>query len=116
MRAFWRWCDDQCQRLDLEPRHPLAKAIAYALQRTAALEVFLADPDVPPGAGSANSARRVAAVRRRTSLQLDADVSGRSLLLVDDRTVTGWTLTIAASALREAGASAVHPLVLAVSA
>ena len=47
VRAFWRWCDDQCQRLDLEPRHPLAKAIAYALQRTAALEVFLADPDVP---------------------------------------------------------------------
>ncbi|MGB7755494.1 MAG: IS66 family transposase, partial [Salinisphaera sp.] len=22
VRAFWRWCDNQCQRLDLEPRHP----------------------------------------------------------------------------------------------
>lgn len=47
VRAFWQWCDAQCQRLDLEPKHPLAKAIAYALERQAALEVFLADPDVP---------------------------------------------------------------------
>ena len=47
VRAFWQWCDDQCQRLDLEPSHPLAKAIAYALERKAALEVFLADPAVP---------------------------------------------------------------------
>ena len=47
VRAFWRWCDAQCQRLDLEPSHPLAKAIAYALERRASLEVFLGDPDVP---------------------------------------------------------------------
>jgi transposase len=47
VRAFWQWCDRQCQRLDLEPTHPLAKAIAYALARKAALGVFLADPDVP---------------------------------------------------------------------
>lgn len=101
-------------------RPALGEDLVAGLSRFLGIRVVgrlaLADPDVPPGAGSANSARRVAAVRRRTSLQLDADVSGRSLLLVDDRTVTGWTLTIAASALREAGASAVHPLVLAVSA
>ena len=47
VRAFWRWCDAQCHRLDLEPKHPLAKAVAYALERKAALEVFLGDPDVP---------------------------------------------------------------------
>ncbi|MGN8160367.1 IS66 family transposase [Salinisphaera sp. SWV1] len=47
VRAFWQWCDSQCQRLDLEPSHPLAKAIAYALERRASLEVFLGDPDVP---------------------------------------------------------------------
>jgi ATP-dependent DNA helicase RecQ len=40
-------------------------------------------------------------------------VAGRSVLLVDDRTVTGWTLTVAARTLRRAGATAVHPLVLA---
>ena len=47
VRAFWRWCDQQCQRLDLEPQHPLAKAVAYALERKASLDVFLGDPDVP---------------------------------------------------------------------
>ncbi len=47
VRAFWQWCDSQCQRLDIEPRHPLAKALAYAQVRKAELEVFLSDPDVP---------------------------------------------------------------------
>jgi transposase len=47
VRAFWRWCDQQCQRPELEPSHPLAKALAYALERRGALEVFLGDPEVP---------------------------------------------------------------------
>lgn len=46
-RAFWQWCEQQCQRLDLEPGHPLAKALAYARKRQASLMVFLADPAVP---------------------------------------------------------------------
>lgn len=47
VKKFWRWCDEQCQRLDLEPQHPLAKAIAYALERRTELGVFLGDPAVP---------------------------------------------------------------------
>ena len=69
------------------------------------------DPDVAPGQGAMNSAQRVAAVRRRYALRLDTPVS--RVLLVDDRTVTGWTLTCAAVDLRAAGADTVHPLVLA---
>jgi ATP-dependent DNA helicase RecQ len=38
------------------------------------------------------------------------------VLLVDDLVVTGWTLTLAARALREAGAEVVQPLTLAVEA
>jgi ATP-dependent DNA helicase RecQ len=38
---------------------------------------------------------------------------GGPVLLVDDRVETGWTMTIAAKLLREAGAAAVLPLVLA---
>jgi ATP-dependent DNA helicase RecQ len=38
------------------------------------------------------------------------------VLLVDDLVVTGWTLTLAARALRSAGASDVLPLTLAVQA
>jgi ATP-dependent DNA helicase RecQ len=75
----------------------------------------IADPGVPPGRGAANSAQRVAAVRRRHRLVAEpAQVAGKTVLLVDDRVVTGWTLTLAAAALREAGASAVAPLTLAV--
>jgi ATP-dependent DNA helicase RecQ len=37
------------------------------------------------------------------------------VLLIDDRIETGWTMTVAASRLREAGAPAVLPLVLAVT-
>jgi ATP-dependent DNA helicase RecQ len=39
---------------------------------------------------------------------------GGPVLLVDDRVETGWTITVAAKLLREAGAAAVLPLVLAV--
>ena len=74
----------------------------------------IADAGVPPGRGAVNSAQRVAAVRRRHRLDAGpAQLAGQSVLLVDDRVVTGWTLTLAAAALREAGASAVAPLTLA---
>ena len=38
------------------------------------------------------------------------------MLVVDDRIETGWTMTVAARLLREAGAQAVLPLVLAAGA
>jgi len=68
------------------------------------------DELVGPGQGAANSAQRVAAVMRRFALHTDGPPA--SVLLVDDRVVTGWTLTLAARALREAGATEVYPLVL----
>lgn len=37
------------------------------------------------------------------------------VLLVDDRIDTGWTMTVAAKLLREAGAAAILPLALAVT-
>ena len=40
---------------------------------------------------------------------------GGPVLLVDDRIETGWTMTVAARLLREAGAPAVLPLALTVS-
>ena len=43
---FWRWCDQQCQRLDLTPSNPLSKALKYAMARVEALEVFLDNPEV----------------------------------------------------------------------
>ena len=42
--------------------------------------------------------------------------TGGPVLLVDDRVETGWTMTVAAKVLREAGAAAVLPFALAVTA
>jgi transposase len=47
VRAFWQWCDEQCQRHDLLPSHPLTRAVKYAMARTDRLKVFLSDPYVP---------------------------------------------------------------------
>jgi ATP-dependent DNA helicase RecQ len=72
----------------------------------------IVDPDVAPGQGAANSAQRIAAVGRRFDLQAEVE-EGSRILLVDDRVGTGWTLTLAARAIRSAGAAEVRPLVLA---
>ncbi len=72
--------------------------------------------DAPPGTGRSNSAQRLRAVRGAFAVPTGTALDGGPVLLVDDRTDSGWTLTEAARVLREAGAGAVLPLVLAVDA
>ncbi|MFL6155267.1 MAG: phosphoribosyltransferase family protein, partial [Marmoricola sp.] len=73
--------------------------------------VVIRDDDVAPGQGSTNSAQRIAAVSRRCALDAPG-VEGQRVLLVDDLIGTGWSMTLAAYWLREAGAEAVLPLAL----
>lgn len=47
VEAFWQWCEHQLSQAALEPQSPLSKALHYALERRAGLEVFLSDPEVP---------------------------------------------------------------------
>ena len=88
----------------------LADGLARYLQLPLVARWQIVDPDVVPGQGAANSAQRVAAVGRRFSLAVDEPLDGGPVLLVDDLVATGWTLTMAARALRSAGAGAVLPL------
>lgn len=92
----------------------LAEGISRVMQLPVVGSFAIVDRAVPPGAGQSNSAQRVAAVDRRFALQ--ADVPSGPVLLVDDLVVTGWTITLAARALREAGATAVLPLALGLQA
>ena len=71
-----------------------------------------------PGRHDVNSAMRLAGVAHRLQLELSDGalngLPGRTVLLVDDWTESGWTLTVAARLLRQAGAAAVYPFVLGV--
>jgi ATP-dependent DNA helicase RecQ len=89
----------------------LADGLSRFLKKPVVARWAIADPSVEPGQGAMNSAQRVAAVTRR--FRLEGEVPAGPVLLVDDQVATGWTLTLAARALREAGATEVLPLVLA---
>ncbi|MCW2757409.1 MAG: ATP-dependent helicase, RecQ-like protein [Nocardioidaceae bacterium] len=88
----------------------LADGLSRFLKKPVVGRWAITDPSIEPGRGSMNSAQRVAAVGRRFTLE--ADVPTGPVLLVDDLTDTGWTLTLAARAILRAGATEVLPLVL----
>lgn len=56
--AFWDWCERTLQDPALTPKHPIRKAIHYAVERRVTLEVFLADPDVPLDTNGVENALR----------------------------------------------------------
>jgi len=68
----------------------------------------------PQGVSRTNSAQRVRALH--DAFTAPPDAAGRTVLLVDDRTDTGWTFALAGRALRQAGAARVLPFALAVDA
>jgi ATP-dependent DNA helicase RecQ len=89
----------------------LVEGLSRHLGIPVAGRVAIVDDGIASGQGSANSAQRVAAVSRRYDLQV-TDVAGQSVLLVDDLVVSGWSMTLAARWLRQAGAAGVLPLAL----
>ena len=72
-----------------------------------------------PAASQFNSAQRLRALWDAFAVSGTVRAALAALagpvLLVDDRIDTGWTMTVAARLLREAGATGVLPLALAVS-
>jgi ATP-dependent DNA helicase RecQ len=92
----------------------LAEGLARYLHLPLVARWHIVDHGVAPGQGASNSAQRVAAVGRRFALAAEQPLDGGPVLLVDDLVATGWTMTMAARALRQAGASAVLPLALGV--
>jgi len=111
----WRPTIEGIVVVESATRPTLTADLADGLSRYLRVPVLgryaIADPGVEPGQGAMNSAQRVAAVGRR--FRLDSDpLEGRSVLLVDDLVVSGWTMTLAARAARQAGAAVVLPLAL----
>ncbi len=105
-------------------RHP--ELVATTAGRLAAvgrllhLGALALTTDEPTGGPGGNSAFRLAAVHERFSVPADmaralADLDG-PVLLVDDLVDSRWTLTVAGTLLRRAGAPGVLPFALAAAA
>ena len=62
--AFFAWCEQQCQRMDLVPSSPLSKALKYARSREAQLRLYLADPELPLDTNHLERILRVAPMGR----------------------------------------------------
>ncbi|WP_216216170.1 RecQ family ATP-dependent DNA helicase [Amycolatopsis aidingensis] len=98
-------------------RPNLVRSLVSKLSEVGRLPLLgMVEPAGPPPR-RANSAQRLADLWNRLTLPEDlrsalAGVAG-PVLLVDDLIDTGWTMTLAARLLREAGAPAVLPFVLA---
>ncbi|PZS33613.1 MAG: recombinase RecQ [Pseudonocardiales bacterium] len=75
-------------------------------------------PHIGPSArGRSNSAMRLRDIWGSYAVpgELAAALEGQSVLLVDDYTDTGWTLTVVARLLRQAGAATIYPFVLGIA-
>ncbi|MEV0294055.1 helicase-related protein, partial [Nocardia sp. NPDC050710] len=112
----WNWTTRPAAVMALEsPRYPVLTATLAArlaeVGRLQDLGTLLTRPGHPP-VSAANSAHRVAGLYNSWDVPDLGDVDG-PILLVDALTDTGWTLTLAAHALRAAGADAVLPFALA---
>jgi ATP-dependent DNA helicase RecQ len=93
-------------------RPELVRSLAQRAAEVLGLDVLdLLEQHGPAPEPGLSPAARGRAVAGRLALRPGAVVPSGTLLLVDDTWRTGWTATIAAALLREAGATAVAPLV-----
>ena len=88
VRAFWEWCDAQLQRMDLEPRHPLPKALGYVRERQPALAVFLEHPDVPIDTNHLERGLRAIPMGRRNWLFCWSEVGAAHVATIQTLLVT----------------------------
>lgn len=86
--AFFSWCHEQRQRIDLVNSNPLSKALAYAMKREHALKVFLSDPDVPPDTNHLERALRVIPMGRRNWLFSWTEVGAEQVGIIQSLLVT----------------------------
>jgi len=111
----WQPKVDAIVHVESARRGALVRDFAEGLSRYLRIPIVgrfaIIDPSVDPDRGSANSAQRVAAVGRRFGY--DGEPPAGPVLLLDDLVVSGWTMTLAARAVRAAGATDVRPLALA---
>jgi transposase len=88
VEAFFGWCYEQRQRIDLVKSNPLSKALAYVMKREQALKVFLSDPDVPLDTNHLERALRVIPMGRRNWLFSWTEVGAEQVGIIQSLLVT----------------------------
>ncbi|AUI57136.1 ATP-dependent DNA helicase RecQ [Amycolatopsis sp. BJA-103] len=115
----WQWTARPVAVVEVPSatRPQLVHSLATKLASIGRLEYLGAITSAGPPPRQANSAQRLADLWKRLSLpeELAARVAAAEgpILLVDDLIDTGWTVTLSARLLRQAGARAVLPFALA---
>ena len=88
VEAFFDWVDGQFQRQGLLPSNPFTQALAYARERRAGLEVFLADPDVPVDTNHLERALRAIPMGRKAWLFCWTELGAEQVGIVQSLLVT----------------------------
>jgi transposase len=86
--AFFDWCHQQRQRLDLLNSSPLAKALVYAENHQAQLRVYLSDPDVPIDTNHLERALRVIPMGRKNWLFCWTEVGAKHVGIIQSLLTT----------------------------
>jgi transposase len=85
---FFGWVDQLLQRQAFLPSNPMTKALAYCHHRRVGLEVFLADPDVPPDTNHLERALRVIPMGRKSWMFCWTELGARHVGILQSLIVT----------------------------
>jgi transposase len=88
VEQFFEWIDCQFEQQGFLPSNPLTKALAYARERRAGLEVFLSDADVPMDTNHLERALRVIPLGRKNWLFCWTEVGAKHAGIVQSLIVT----------------------------
>ena len=86
--VFFDWIDRQFQRHGLLPGNPFTRALTYARERRAGLEVFLTDPDVPVDTNHLERALRVIPMGRKNWLFCWTELGARHVGIIQSLIAT----------------------------
>ncbi|MEW8057387.1 MAG: IS66 family transposase [Candidatus Thiodiazotropha sp.] len=85
---FFQWCHEQRQRLDLVNSDLMSKALVYAENHQAQLNVYLSDPDVPINTNHLERALRVIPMGRKNWLFNWTEVGAQQVGIIQSLLVT----------------------------
>jgi transposase len=86
--AFFAWCYEQRQRLDLVKSNPLAKTLTYVTDREHQLRVFLSDPNVQIDTNHLERALRVIPMGRKNWLFAWTEIGVEQIGIIQSLLVT----------------------------